>query len=151
MIHFDEKSFAEKMHDTQSFINSYGVTELTIYAKWIRYNKIKDLGKNYDDLTDNECQKIDNEIERMLIEFSEKNYLGFNYVINYIDIDRALENSRNYKLKLPNPIPITKKEWNTILSVEHDNYRRVLFVMLVDAKYYRYKHNKLKSSKLYCK
>lgn len=138
MIHFDEKSFAEKMHDTQKFINSYGVTELTIYAKWIRYNKIKELEKDYNELTDDEIKKIDNEVERILIEFSEKNYLGFNYVINYIDIDRALENSRNYKLRLPAPIPITQKEWDAILSVEHDNYRRVLFVMLVDAKYYRY-------------
>lgn len=137
MIRFDEKSFAEKMHDTQSFINTYGVTELTIYAKWLKYNKLKELEKDYIDLTVEENVEIDKYIERELIDFSERNYPSFNYVVNYTDIDRAVENSKGYKLRLPSSIPITKSEWESIMSIDNDNYRRILFVMLVDSKYYR--------------
>lgn len=137
MIRFDEKSFAEKMHDTQSFINSYSVTELTIYAKWLKYNRLRELEKDYLDLTVEENAALDKYIEKKLIDFSERNYPSFNYVVNYIDIDRAVENSRGYKLRLPSPTPVTKKEWDAIMSVDNDNYRRILFVMLVDSKYYR--------------
>lgn len=137
MIRFDEKSFAEKMHDTQSFINTYGVTELTIYAKWLKYNKLKELEKDYTDLTVEENVEMDKYIERELIDFSERNYPSFNYVVNYTDIDRAVENSKGYKLRLPSPTPITKSEWESIMSIDNDNYRRILFVMLVDSKYYR--------------
>lgn len=137
MIRFDEKSFAEKMHDTQSFINTYGVTELTIYAKWLKYNKLKELEKDYIDLTVEENVEMDKYIERELIDFSERNYPSFNYVVNYTDIDRAVENSKGYKLRLPSSIPITKSEWESIMSIDNDNYRRILFVMLVDSKYYR--------------
>lgn len=137
MIRFDEKSFAEKMHDTQSFINTYGVTELTIYAKWLKYNKLKELEKDYIDLTVEENVEIDKYIERELIDFSERNYPSFNYVVNYTDIDRAVENSKGYKLRLPSPTPITKSEWESIMGIDNDNYRRILFVMLVDSKYYR--------------
>ena len=40
MIRFDEKSFAEKMHDTQSFINTYGVTD-TYLQFYVPYNTFK--------------------------------------------------------------------------------------------------------------
>lgn len=134
---FDELSYAEEMHDTQSFINSYGVTELTIYGKWLRYKMLNELNRDYKDLTVEENNEMDKYIEHELIDFSQRNHKSFNYVINYLDIDRAVGNSRNYKLRMPASTPITKRELESIMTVEDDRYRRVLFVMLVDAKYYR--------------
>ena len=136
---FDEYSFAKKMHNKQSFINGYCLTELKIYAKWLKYNSLIQIGKTYDDdLTESELSQIENHIEKKLIEFCEKAYWSFNYVINYKDIDCAIASTRLYKLKFPNPLPVTENEWNTICSIDDDNLRRVAFIMLVDAKYYRY-------------
>lgn len=139
MIRFDEKAFAEKMHDTQGFINGYCLTELRIYAKWLKYEKLKELEKTYDDvLSESELDQIEKYIEKELIEFCERNYGAFNYVMDYKDIDYAVSSTRLHKLKLPHPLPVTKKEWETISRIDDDNLRRVAFVMLVDAKYFRY-------------
>jgi hypothetical protein len=140
MIYFDEKSVAEKMHDKQQFIKVYCVSELAIYAKWLRYKKSLQLEKELEDFLPEENSSTDKEIERELIAFCEKCYPSFNYTVNYIEIDKAIEISRKFKLKLPNPTPITKSEWETIMSIENDDYRRVLFVSLVDAKYYSLNH-----------
>ena len=139
MIRFDEKAFAEKMHDTQGFIDGYCLTELRIYAKWLKYEKLKELGKTYDDvLSESELDQIEEYVEKELIGFCERNYGAFNYVMDYKDIDYAVSSTRLHKLKLPYPLPITEKEWETISKIDDDNLRRVAFVMLVDAKYFRY-------------
>lgn len=140
MIYFDEKSVAEKMHDKQQFMKMFCVSELAVYAKWLRYKKSLDLEKDLENFSDDENATTDKEIERELINFSEKCYPNFNYTVNYVEIDKAIEISRKYKLKLPNPTPITEKEWDKIMSIDNDDYRRVLFVSLVDAKYYSLNH-----------
>lgn len=140
MIYFDEKSIAERMHDKQRFEKTYCVSELAIYAKWVRYKKSLELKKELEDFTDEENATVDKEIERELISFSEKAYPSFNYTVNYVEIDNAIDISRKFKLKLPTPTPITEAEWETIISINNDDYQRVLFVALVDAKYYSMNH-----------
>lgn len=138
MIRFNELAFAEKMHNTQGFISGFCLSELRIYAKWLKYKKLESMGKTYDDeLSKNEIEEIEEYVEKELIAFCEKAYSAFNYVLHYQYIDTAVAYTRLYKLKIPYPLPITEKEWNTISNIESDNLRRIAFVMLVDAKYYR--------------
>ena len=82
-------------------------------------------------------EQLDSQIEKELKAFCNRYYIDFNYIVKFQDIDNAVASSRLYKLKLPLPTPITKKEWEKICTIENDNYRRMLFVMLVDAKYHR--------------
>lgn len=141
MVIYDEKSVAEQMHNTQSFIKKFCADELTIYAKWLKYNEIiKRKGEYVFDFPDEELDEIDSIVEAGIIDFSSKHYGAFNYNIDYKTIDKAMENSRKLKLRLPLPVSITKNEWNTILNVDNENYRRALLIMLIDAKYNRY-HN----------
>ncbi len=135
MVHFDELSYAEEMYRTQSFIKSYCVTELSIYGRWLKYKQMQEIGKDYDTLTDEEDAEITKHVRDALIEFSSKHYSEFNYTINYVEIDKAVENTKVVKLMLPKPMVITRKEYDVLMGVENDNYRRMLFIMLVDAKF----------------
>lgn len=137
MILFDEKSFAEKMHDTQSFIKAYGIGELSIYARWLKYNKLQEIGKDYLTVTDEELKDIERYVEIALIDFATKHYSEFNYTNNYMDIDAAIANTRDRKLLIPTKTPITKSEYEKIKEIEDDNFRRIIFSMLVISKYFK--------------
>lgn len=137
MIYFDELSVAEKMEKRQSFTNGYSVMELIIYAKYLKYKKVIESGAAYSEVSATQLESYDKEVENALRLFCEGCCNGFNYTVSYKDIDHAVNVSNKYLLKLPSPIPITKKEWETIKSVKNEKYQRMLFVMLVDAKYYR--------------
>lgn len=137
MVRFDELSYAEEMYNTQSFIKSYCVTELTIYAKWLKWKKLKEIGKDYFEVTDEENEKIEKSVRDDLIDFATKHYSEFNYTVNYTDIDKAIANTRVAKLLIPKEVKITRNEYNILMSIENDAYRRVLFIMLVDAKFKR--------------
>ena len=146
MVRFDELSYAEEMYNTQSFIKSYCVTELTIYAKWLKWKKLKEIGKDYLEVADEENEKIEKSVRDDLIDFATKHYSEFNYTVNYTDIDKAVANTRVAKLLIPKEVKITRNEYNTLMSIENDAYRRVLFIMLVDAKFKRENNVLLKPS-----
>ena len=148
MVRFDELSYAEEMYNTQSFIKSYCVTELTVYAKWLKWKKLKEIGKDYLEVTDEENEKIEKSVRDDLIDFATKHYSEFNYTVNYTDIDKAVSNTRVAKLLIPKEVKITRNEYNTLMSIENDAYRRVLFIMLVDAKFKRENNVLLKLSSL---
>lgn len=137
MIYFDELSVAEKMEKHQSFTDGYSVMELIIYAKYLKYKKVIESGIDYSTVSATQLESYDKEVENALRLFCEGCCNGFNYTVSYKDIDHAVNVSNKYLLKLPNPTPITKKEWEAIKSVKNEKYQRMLFVMLVDAKYYR--------------
>lgn len=137
MIYFDELSVAEKMENCQSFTDGYSVMELIIYAKYLKYKKVIESGIDYSAVSATQLEAYDKEVENALRLFCESCCNGFNYTVSYKDIDYAVNVSNKYLLKLPNPIPITKKEWEVIKSVKNEKYQRMLFVMLVDSKYYR--------------
>ena len=126
------------MHDTQSFIKSYGIKELSIYARWLKYNRLQEIGKDYLTVSDEELKEIEKYIENSLIDFSTKHFADFNYTKNYKDIDIAIENTRDRKLLIPIKIPITRTEYEKLLEIDNDEYRRIIFVMLVESKYFKF-------------
>lgn len=138
MIYFDELSAAKKMEENQSFKNGYTKTDLFMYAKYLKYKKAVEADIVYETITESQLRSYNKDIEYELRAFCERACLDFNYTTKYQDIDFALEYSCKYKLKLPYPLPITQKEWDSIMSVSNENYRKMLFIMLVDAKYYKY-------------
>lgn len=137
MIYFDELSVAEKMESDRSFSDGYSRIELIIYAKYLKYKKIMESGRDYSTVSATQLKEYDKEVERELRLFCEGCCGTFNYTTDYQDIDFAVDNSNKYLLKLPYPLPITQKEWDAIQSVQDEKYQRMLFIMLVDAKYYR--------------
>ena len=137
MIYFDELSVAQEMEASTVAVDEYKRSDLLLYAKYLRYKAIIESGKDYDSVTFEDMKQLDSQIEKELRAFCNRYYIDFNYVVKFQDIDDAVANSRLFKLKLPLPTPITKKEWETICKIDNDNYRRMLFVMLVDAKYHR--------------
>ena len=138
MIYFDELSAAKGMEESQSFKNGYTKTDLFMYTKYLKYKKAIESGVDYENITENQLRSYNAAVECELRAFCERACLDFNYTTKYQDIDFALEYSCKYKLKLPRPLPITQREWNSIMSVSNENYRKMLFIMLVDAKYYKY-------------
>lgn len=138
MIYFDELSATKEMEESQSFKNGYTKTDLFMYTKYLKYKKAIESGIDYENITEDQLRSYNQSIECELRAFCERACLDFNYTTKYQDIDFALEYSCKYKLKLPRPLPITQREWNSIMSVPNENYRKMLFIMLVDAKYYKY-------------
>lgn len=138
MIYFDELSATKEMEESQSFKNGYTKTDLFMYTKYLKYKKAIESGIDYENITEDQLRSYSQSIECELRAFCERACLDFNYTTKYQDIDFALEYSCKYKLKLPRPLPITQREWNSIMSVPNENYRKMLFIMLVDAKYYKY-------------
>lgn len=138
MIYFDELSVAKGMEEKQSFSNGYSKVELLIYAKYLKYKKVTEAGIDYNTVSATQLDQYNHEVEMELRAFCERCCCTFNYTVDYQDIDYAVNRSSAFKLKLPLPLPITQKEWDAIQSVPNEKYQRMLFIMLVDAKYYRY-------------
>ena len=138
MIYFDELSVAKEMEETKSFKNGYMRTDLYLYAKYLKYKKVLNDGINYDSVTSDQLKKYDSDVEVELRAFCEMSCRDFNYTTKYQDIDKAIVNSNKYRLKLPHPLPITQNEIDAIMTVPNEKYRRMLFIMLVDAKYYKF-------------
>lgn len=138
MIYFDELSVAKEMEEKQSFSNGYSKVELLIYAKYLKYKKATEAGVDYNTVSATQLDQYNHEVEMELRAFCERCCCTFNYTVDYQDIDYAVNRSSAFKLKMPLPLPITQKEWDAIQSVPNEKYQRMLFIMLVDAKYYRY-------------
>lgn len=147
MIYFDELSAAKGMEESQSFKNGYTKTDLFMYTKYLKYKKAIESGVDYESITEDQLRSYNATVECELRAFCERACLDFNYTTKYQDIDFALEYSCKYKLKLPRPLPITQREWNSIMSVSNENYRKMLFIMLVDAKYYKYFSTSVESNR----
>lgn len=137
MNYFDELSVAQKMDENQDFSDGYSRIELNIYAKYLKYKRIIESGRDYFSITVEELKEYDKEVESEIRSFCERCCKTFNYTVRYNDIDIAIENSNKYLIKIPRPLPITKKEWDAINNIQNEKYRKMLFIMLVDAKYYR--------------
>jgi hypothetical protein len=117
---FYEKEQAEKIlkNGLSSFM-SY--PELSLLAKYFKY-----LGKN----------KI--QIENSLIEFCKKNVPEFNEILSRRTIDNAVKSSEVYKIRLPIYINITEFEVESIKNSGDYKKQKILFCMLVIAKYFKY-------------
>jgi len=126
---FDEKKAAEEIlqNGFSSFMSN---KDLGILAKYFKY-----LGKN----------KI--QIRKSLIEFCEKYNPEFNEVLSREKINNAINSSDKFGLRLPVIINITESELKSIKNIENYNRQKILFVMLVIAKYAKYSGTRYKAKK----
>lgn len=145
MILYDEREYVSKMQENPYDYALCNLDDMKIYAKWLKYQKLQELKKTYEEITPEENAEIDKYVKNNLIEFCEKANEYFNYTLRYDDIRAAVAYTNLYKLKLPHKLPITRKEWNALQIIKDDNVKRMMFAMLVDAKYYRYFNISLKN------
>lgn len=128
---FDEKKYAEEMIAGNGFPKKKISTgELAILAKY--YCFLGDIDRD--------------SVENKLVQFCEKNILEFNYVLYFDIISKAIKTAFGHKLRIPENVPITKKEMDSIISIRNYRYEKVVFVMLAIAKYYKMTNTKIKPS-----
>lgn len=125
MIVFDELSFANKMIE-KGFVKCFSIYELSIYAKYLKYQN-----------------QTNEEIEKELIAFSEKWSKDFIYEVDYPKIDKALKSIDEYSLRIAKPTYLTENEWDKIMELNNEKYRRVLFTMLIISKFYKNNNTKI--------
>jgi hypothetical protein len=125
MIIFDELSFANRMIK-KGFVKCFSVYELSVYAKYLK-----------------SINKTNEEIEAELISFSNKWNKDFVYEVDYPKIDKAIKSIDEYSLRIAESIHITENEWNKIMGLNNEKYRRILFIMLVISKYYKCNNTKI--------
>jgi hypothetical protein len=116
---FDEKSYAEEIL-LKGFSTYMNFKDLSILAKYFKY-----LGKNR------------TQIKKDLIDFCYKYNPEFNEIIHNKYIEGALNATKKYKLVLPMTVNITKGEIEIIKTLHNYKYEKIIFVMLVMAKFYK--------------
>lgn len=126
---FDEKKAAEKILEN-GFSSFMSRKDLCILAKYFKY-----IGKNK------------TQIRKSLIEFCEKHNPEFNEVLSRERIDNAINSSDKFGLRLPVAINITESELNIIKNIGDYNRQKILFVMLMIAKYAKYSGTRYKPKK----
>lgn len=126
---FDEKKAAEEILEN-GFSSFMSRKDLGILAKYFKY-----LGKNK------------TQIRKSLIEFCEKYSLEFNEVLSRERINNAINNSDKFGLRLPASINVTESELESIKNIGNYNRQKILFVMLVIAKYAKYSETRYKPKK----
>lgn len=85
-------------------------------------------------------------LEKMLVSICKKHDPEFNEVLQSKKIDIAIRRSRNKMLRIPLDIPITKNEMESIKKLKNYRYEKILFIMLVLAKYYKLTNPNVKKS-----
>jgi len=118
MIIFSEKKYAEGLL-ADGFKNFMSFKDLSILAKYYAYtgeNKAK--------------------ISQLLYAFCEKWNEEFNDVIYYKMIRNAVNSTNKMNLRIEMPVKISQIELNFIKTVENIDTQKVLFCMLVLAKFY---------------
>lgn len=126
---FYEKEYAEILLES-GFTSFMNFEELTILAKYFRYE-----GKN------------NSQIRESLINFCKKFCPDFNEVLSRGKIDDAIKKSQKYGIRLDTKINITHAEIEEIKSFGNYKKQKILFVMLVLAKYFKYNNTKLNKDK----
>ena len=117
-IIFDEQEYAKKLL-SHGFARFMSQNDLNILAKYLRF-----IGKK--------PRQIKSDLEQFCIKHNP----SFNMVVSGYKIKKAINLSKKYKLRLHIDVPITKKELQTIREIENYRYEKILFVMLVIAKYF---------------
>lgn len=127
MIILDEMSYAEKILADKSYPK---LKDLIILAKYYKYK-----GHNQTD------------IKNLLISFCKERDSDWNEIRKSWKIKKALEESERYILRIPSKTPITRFELETIMKVGNYDKERILFILLVLAKFLKYNNTKIKISK----
>jgi hypothetical protein len=77
------------------------------------------------------------ETQLKLAEFCLDNDPYFNLIINRIRLKRAINHAENFLLRKPGDILIHQMELDIISKINNYKYEKIIFCMLVCAKYYR--------------
>lgn len=123
MIKWNERREAKEKYESHEF--EFGVKDLTLITKYINESAtdIRDLEEKQLDF----CCQCEREGH---IQF---NPFSMNDVIPLVDAVKAASRKR---IQDRFPIPITLNEWRTIKQIDNEEIQRLLFVMLVVAKYF---------------
>lgn len=128
MIFYEEKRAKILLEQgTQSFIT---YEDLSILAKYFKY-----IGKNK------------TQIEKSLVEFCENNNPNFNEILFRDKIENAIRTCDKFGIRLHIDVPITKNELNIIKNCGDYKRQKILFVMLVVSKYFKYNDTRLTPKK----
>lgn len=126
MIIFNERNFAVDITNTPNK-KSYSLYELTVYCKWLRWSI-------FHRKSDEEVREL---VKTTLITFCKFCWDGFDEDVEYSRIDKAVERCLVEKLRTCNSVYISNNEWNIIMALEDEEASKILFTMLVLAKYGR--------------
>jgi len=128
MVFYEEKRAKILLEQgTQSFVT---YEDLSILAKYFKY-----IGKNK------------TQIEKSLIEFCEKNICNFNEILFRDKIENAINSCDKFGIRLHIDVPITNNELEIIKNCGDYKRQKILFVMLVVAKYFKYNDTRLTPKK----
>lgn len=126
---FYEKERAEELLKS-GFTSFMNFTDLSLLARYFKY-----MGKNK------------TQIRNSLIEFCTKFIPDFNEVLSRNTIENAIKTVDKYGIRFPINVAATKSELETIRNCGNYKRQKVLFVMLIIAKYFKYNNTKLTESK----
>jgi|GEM_PF-6999448 len=127
---YDELSYAKNMEHVGFRNGCINIRELCVYAKWLKY-----IGKN------------DMQIKYDLIEFSKRYDKNFNEIIHARILKTALSNTKKNTLRVPIETNITQNELYVINAMPTLEHRKILFTMLVIAKYMKNNNTTIYSKK----
>lgn len=128
MVFYEEKRAKILLEQgTQSFVTYEDLSVLAKYFKYIGKNKIQ--------------------IEKSLIEFCEKNICNFNEILFRGKIEDAIKSCDKFGIRLHIDVPITNNELEIIKNCGDYKRQKILFVMLVVAKYFKYNDTRLTQKK----
>jgi len=128
MVFYEEKRARVLLEQgTQAFIT---YEDLSILAKYFKY-----IGKNR------------SQIERSLIEFCENNNPNFNEILFRKKIEYAIKSCDKFGIRLHIVVPVTNNELDIIKNCGDYKRQKILFVMLVVAKYFKYNDTRLTPKK----
>lgn len=126
---FYEKERAEELLKS-GFTSFMNFADLSLLARYFKY-----MGKNK------------TQIKNCLIEFCIKFVPDFNEVLSRNKIEDAIKMVDKYGIRLPVNVEVTKKELEIIKGCGDYKRQKILFVMLVIAKYFKYNNTKLTPNK----
>lgn len=122
---FYEKDHAEKLlkNGFTSFMNYQDLSVLAKYFKYIGQNRTQ--------------------IKQSLLDFCKKFVPNFNEILSRKKINDAIDTSQEYSLRLPMDVNVTESELDIIKNCGDYKRQKILFVMLVIAKYFKYNDTRL--------
>lgn len=122
---FYEKERAEELLKS-GFTSFMNFADLSLLARYFKH-----MGKN----------KI--QIRNSLIEFCTKFVPDFNEVLSRNTIENAIKTVDKYGIRFPINVAVTKSELEIIRACGNYKRQKILFVMLVIAKYFKYNNTNL--------
>lgn len=144
---FNEFDLAAQIIESGKFPDGGTNKELKLVAKYMRWDIADYYGFDLAEINYWDMKEVSEEIEQEMIKFCEKAIPGFDYYDYCIEISKAVRASELYRMNFGDPTPITLKEWEKIQNIEDENTRKLMFIKLVDAKYYMNHRRRIRTQK----